>query len=271
VRGPGESQLETDRRLVRERIKILKGRLGDVAQAREVQRQARRGVYRAALVGYTNAGKSSILRALANDDQVFVEDRLFATLDPLTREIPLDDKHTVLVTDTVGFIRKLPHHLVASFRATLQEVRDADVIVHVIDASHPMWEEQRVVVDDVLHELAVHDRLRIHAFNKMDALEPAFVDALRERVTNLLPNSVFVSALAPGGLAPLSQALLDASLSTRPVLQLRVPIGDGRLLALVYRESEVLERRTEAGSHVLWVRAEDGVAGRLVSQGVTIE
>ena len=271
VRGPGESQLETDRRLVRERIKILKDRLDDVAQSREVQRQGRRGVYRAALVGYTNAGKSSILRALANDDQVFVEDRLFATLDPLTREVPLDDRHTVLATDTVGFIRKLPHHLVASFRATLQEVRDADVIVHVIDASHPMWEEQRVVVDDVLHDLAVHDRPTIHAFNKMDALEPPFADALRERVTNLLPNSVFVSALAPGGLAPLTEALLKASLATRPVLQLRVPIEDGRLLALVYRESEVLDRRTEAGSHLLRVRAEEGAVGRLVSQGARVE
>ena len=150
-------------------------------------------------------------------------------------------------------------------------MRDADVIVHVIDASHPTWEEQRVIVDDVLHELGAHGRPTIHAFNKMDALEPPFADALRERVTNLLPNSVFVSALTPGGLAPLTAALLKASQATRPVVQLRVPVEDGRMLALVYRESEVLDRRTVAGSHLLRVRAEDGALGRLVSQGVTVE
>ena len=172
VRGPGETQLETDRRLVGHRIKVLKDRLVDLAQARSVQREGRRGTFRAALIGYTNAGKSSVLRGLASDDAVFIEDRLFATLDPLTREVALDDWHRVLVTDTVGFIRKLPHHLVASFRATLEEVREADVLVHVIDASHPVWEEQRVVVEDVMQELGVHDRPLITAFNKMDALSP---------------------------------------------------------------------------------------------------
>lgn len=267
VRGPGETQLETDRRLVGLRIKLLKDRLVDVAQAREVQRHGRRDAFRAALVGYTNAGKSSILRALAADDDVFVEDRLFATLDPLTREVDLDDRHTALLTDTVGFIRKLPHHLVASFRATLEEVRDADVLIHVIDASHATWEEQRVVVDDVLHDLGVHDRPVIHAFNKIDAVDADHVEPLRTRVGNLLPNSIFVSALAPDGLVPLREALLKASLSTRPVVAFRVPISDGKLLAQVYRETEVLDRRTDDGHHVLQVRAEPGAVGRLVAAG----
>jgi GTP-binding protein HflX len=263
VRGPGETQLETDRRLVGQRIKVLKDRLADVAQTREVQRQGRRGVFRAALIGYTNAGKSSVLRALAHDDQVFVEDRLFATLDPLTREVQLDEKHTALVTDTVGFIRKLPHHLVASFRATLEEVRDADVLVHVIDASHPTWEEQRVVVDEVLQDLGILDRPVLHAMNKMDALDPLDAEALRERVSNLLPNSVFVSALAPDGLAPLRAALLEATFASRPVIEVRIPLEDGRRLALAYREGEVLDRREEDGMHVLKVRADVGAAARL--------
>lgn len=267
VRGPGETQLETDRRLVNQRIKVIKDRLRDVAQAREVQRQGRRTVFRAALVGYTNAGKSSILRAMAGDDDVFVEDRLFATLDPLTRDIALDDRHKVLLTDTVGFIRKLPHHLVASFRATLEEVREADVLVHVIDASHPTWEEQRVVVDGVLEELGVHDRPVVHAFNKMDRLEPADADAMRARINELLPNSVFVSALSASGLDPLKDALLKAVLLSRPIVELRVPVADGRLLAQVYREGEVLSRETDDGMLVLRVRAESGAIGRLVAGG----
>ena len=268
VRGPGETQLETDRRLVGHRIKLLKDRLADVARARDVQRQGRRGTFRAALVGYTNAGKSSVLRALAGDQSVFVEDRLFATLDALTREVALDDRHRILLTDTVGFIRKLPHHLVASFRATLEEVREADVLVHVIDASHPAWEEHRVVVDNVLHELGVHDRPVVHAFNKMDAMEPEMAGALRERVGNLLPGSVFVSALEQDGLSTLKDSLLSAVLASRPVVELRVPISDGRLLAEVYREAEVLDRRSDNGALVLRVRAEPEAVGRLRARGV---
>jgi GTP-binding protein HflX len=245
---------------------VLKERLEDVTRARDVQRQGRKGTFRAALVGYTNAGKSSILRALATDREIFVEDRLFATLDPLTREISVDDRHKVLLTDTVGFIRKLPHHLVASFRATLEEVREADVLVHVIDASHPAWEEHRVVVDDVLHDLDVGQRPVLHAFNKMDALAPPMAEALRERVTNLLPHSIFVSALTPGGLDPLKASLLDAVLASRPESELRVPIGDGRLLAMVYREAEVLDRRAEDGVLVLRVRADEEALGRLKSK-----
>ncbi|MEJ2540325.1 MAG: GTPase HflX, partial [Gemmatimonadota bacterium] len=140
LRGPGETQLETDRRLIGNRIADLKRKLRDVAAAREVQRQSRQGSFRAALVGYTNAGKSSLLKALSGAD-VFVEDRLFATLDSTTRSVELENGLEALLTDTVGFIRKLPHHLVASFRSTLEEAREADVLLHVVDASHPDREE----------------------------------------------------------------------------------------------------------------------------------
>jgi GTP-binding protein HflX len=199
-----------------------------------------------------------VLRGLTDDTNVFVEDRLFATLDPLSREVKLDERNSAVVTDTVGFIRKLPHHLVASFRATLEEVLEADVLVHVIDASHPTWEEQRVVVDDVLHDLGVHSIPVIHAFNKIDRLESdgdgTTAAALRERIENLLPNSVFVSAVAPGGLEPLRRALLAASLASRRTFEVRVPLEDGRRLAEVYREGDVLERKLEDGAHVLTVR-----------------
>jgi len=139
MRGPGETQLETDRRLINHRIKLLKERLRDVQKGRVVQRQSRQREFKASLVGYTNAGKSSILAGLTGSKDVFIEDRLFATLDPLTREVDVGEAK-VLVTDTVGFIRKLPHHLVASFRATLEETAEADLLLHVIDASQPTWE-----------------------------------------------------------------------------------------------------------------------------------
>src|SRR5207245_2305484 len=146
LRGPGETQLETDRRAIRRKISVLKRRLEDVAHHRANQRLGRRECPSAALVGYTNAGKSSILRALTGDD-IFVEDRLFATLDTLTRELDVGEGYRFRLSDTVGFIRKLPHHLVASFRATLEEARAADLLLHVIDAAAPNWEEQMEVVD----------------------------------------------------------------------------------------------------------------------------
>ena len=306
VRGPGETQLETDRRLVGQRIALLKERLREVETSRAEQRKGRKGAFRAALVGYTNAGKSSILRAMAGGD-VFVEDRLFATLDPLTREVRLagtgkggvtgdgrrmagdgtegvdqrvtggaeqrtgeqrpgeqpsgeratGDAHaaSVLLTDTVGFIRKLPHHLVASFRATLDEVREADLLLHVIDASNPAWEEQRPVVDGVLDDLGVHDKAVLHVFNKTDRMPAAEVDALRERMTRLLPHSVFVSAKVEGGMEPLRAAMLEATRRDRPVVEVRLSPADGRRLAELHRHGEVLDTRHDDETGQLVVRA----------------
>ena len=270
VRGPGETQLETDRRLINHRIKVLKERLAAVQRQRETQRQSRRGQFRASLVGYTNAGKSSILRALAHSPEVFVEDRLFATLDPLTREVELGDGNSVLVTDTVGFIRKLPHHLVASFRATLEEAREADLLLHVLDAAHPLWEEQRMVVNQVLGELEAADRPMLYVFNQIDRLDDASLLALQERAANLLPNSVFVSAVAPDGLEPLRRGLLAAVRAQRPVLRIRVPASDGRLLAEVHRSAEVLDQRMDGEVVVLDARADEALAGRLRQAGAEV-
>jgi GTPase len=270
MRGPGETQLETDRRLINGRIRLLRERLTDVQRSREVQRQGRREAFRASLVGYTNAGKSSVLRALSGAQEVFVEDRLFATLDPLTREVDLGENSQLLLTDTVGFIRKLPHHLVASFRATLEEVRDADILLHVIDASHPTWEEQREVVDGVLNELGVSDTPVIHVFNKIDALEPDSLTALRERIGNLLPDSIFASATTPDGIEPLRRTLLARARDLRQVVTIRLPSADGRLLAELYRGGEVLNQATDADTLVLTARVSATLAGRMRAGGAEV-
>ena len=269
MRGPGETQLETDRRLINHRIKVLKERLVDVQRSREVQR-GRRPVFRAALVGYTNAGKSSILRGMSGARDIFVEDRLFATLDPLTREIALDEHYRALLTDTVGFIRKLPHDLVASFRATLEEVVEADLLLHVIDVSHPTWEEQRVVVDQVLADIGARERPLQYVFNKVDRLEPETLLAVQERVHNLLPDALFVSAATPDGLEPLRRALLARLKQQRPLVEVRVPAADGRLLAELHREGEVLDQHAEDGVVVVRARLDDILAGRLRRAGADV-
>src|SRR2546429_611901 len=178
LRGPGETQLETDRRVIRRKISMLKKRLKDVAEHRANQRQGRRQVPTAALVGYTNAGKSSLLKALSGAD-VFIEDRLFATLDTLAREVDVAEGYRFRVTDTVGFIRKLPHHLVASFRATIEEAQEADLILHVIDASEVGWEEHVEVVENEMRNAecemrnvtaGVERKRTIYVFNKADLL-----------------------------------------------------------------------------------------------------
>ncbi|MDQ3080792.1 MAG: GTPase HflX [Gemmatimonadota bacterium] len=270
VRGPGETQLETDRRLINNRIRILKQRLAEVEKSREVQRSSRRGQFRASLVGYTNAGKSSVLRSLSNSPNIFVEDRLFATLDPLTREVHLAENTTVLLTDTVGFIRKLPHHLIASFRATLEEVADADLLLHVIDASHPRWEDQRKVVDQVLDELGATDTSTLYVFNKTDLIPHEGLVALEERISRLVPGSVFVSATRAGGVEPLRRALLKHARIRRPLSEIRLPLSDGKLLAEIHREAEVLEQRHEGAELVLTARLDDSLAGKLRRAGAAV-
>ncbi|MEO7454927.1 MAG: GTPase HflX [Gemmatimonadaceae bacterium] len=270
VRGPGETQLETDRRLINHRIKLLKERLAHVQQNRAVQRQSRAGAFKASLVGYTNAGKSSILRGMTGAADIHVEDRLFATLDPLTREVDLGENAHVLLTDTVGFIRKLPHHLVASFRATLEETRDADLLLHVVDASHTLWEEQRQVVDQVLMELGLTEQQVLLVFNKMDLLSEEDALALQERVVALVPNAVFVSTEAEHGLDPLGRALRHAMRARRPVAEVWLQPSDGKLLAEIHQHGEVLDQRTEGEQMVIRARLPEKLRGRLEQAGATV-
>ncbi len=270
VRGPGETQLETDRRLINNRIKLLKSRLGEVQKSREVQRSSRKDQFRASLVGYTNAGKSSVLRALSGERSIFVEDRLFATLDPLTREIHLAENTTVLLTDTVGFIRKLPHNLVASFRATLEEVAEADLLLHVIDASHPGWEEQRTVVNQVLSELGAKDTPTLYVFNKIDVIPDEDLIALETRIQNLVPGAVFVSTVTPDGLEPLRRSLLVQARMRTPLSEIRLSISDGKMLAEIHREAEVIEQRHDGDEIVILARLGDSLAGRLRRAGAGV-
>jgi len=293
LRGPGETQLETDRRVIRRKISVLRRRLQGLVEHRANQRLGRAGrsVPSAALIGYTNAGKSSLLRALAGGD-VFVEDRLFATLDTLSREVDLGGGYRYRLSDTVGFIRKLPHHLVASFRATLEEVRDADVLLHVIDASHAAWEEQAEVVDRVLADLALgserngrlsrngddshpRDRKRaIYVFNKADLLSDpdAFLARVRERYPHaLLTEAAPFRADGAIGVEGLRHVLRASAQALRPVARVRVPVGDGRLLAELHRDTEVLEQHQGEDAVLVTARLEARLLGRLRREGVGVE
>jgi len=206
TRGPGETQLEVDRRRVRERIAVLREQLRRVERERETQRARRRRLFRAAIVGYTNAGKSTLFNALTRSD-VLVEDRLFATLDATTRQMVSPERVTALVTDTVGFIRKLPHHLVASFHNTLVEAIEADLLLHVVDGADPAFRRQMTAVDDVLAGIMEQPRPTVLVFNKADLLDDAMHAALRLE----FPDAFLVSAQSGEGLDPLRRAIWDAA------------------------------------------------------------
>ncbi|MDQ7800090.1 MAG: GTPase HflX [Armatimonadota bacterium] len=249
TRGPGETQLETDRRRVRRRVDELRGRIEEVARARRTQRRARQQaeVPVVALVGYTNAGKSTLLNALSGA-QVFVEDKLFATLDPTARRARLPDGRPVVLVDTVGFLRKLPTQLVAAFRATLEEVTEADALVHVLDVSHPAWERQRRAVEELLEELGADGKPTVLALNKTDRL-PA------DRVAELVARTggVPISALRRTGLEELLARVAQA-LPGWPRTRLRIPYAQAGLLAELRRGGRVL--REEYHPDAVHVEAE---------------
>ena len=268
LRGPGETQLETDRRIIRRKIQGLKAKLKDVEKHRENIRSGRDPMLSVALVGYTNAGKSSILRGLSGQHEIVVEDRLFATLDTLTREVELGESQRARVTDTVGFIRKLPHHLVASFRATLEEARAADVLLHVVDASHPDWEGQLRVVEKVLSELGLADRPVLLVFNKIDAVTDA--TGFTRRVRELHPTAVITSTMRTDGLAPLKERLRELDRAGRVAVKVRVPLAEGARLAELYREGEVLSRDEVGGCYEVMVRLEPSKLERLRRGGMEV-
>jgi GTP-binding protein HflX len=268
LRGPGETQLETDRRIIRQRIQGLKSKLKGVERHRENLRAGRDPMLSVALVGYTNAGKSSILRALSGQHEIVVEDRLFATLDTLTREVELGEGQRARMTDTVGFIRKLPHHLVASFRATLEEVRDADTLIHVVDSSHPDWEGQMHVVERVLAELDLADRPILPVFNKIDAVPDQA--GFAARVRELYPGAITTTTQRTDGVSSLKAVLRDLERGGRPTVRVRLPVSDGARLAALYREGEVLSREDHESQYDVVVRLDAWQVDRLRSQGVDV-
>src|SRR5213594_2416040 len=241
TRGPGETQLESDRRVIRRRVMKIQRELEGVRMHRRLQRQGRRraGIPVVALVGYTNAGKTTLLNRLAGS-QLTAADQLFVTLDPAARLVEPEGGRRFVLTDTVGFIRKLPHELVAAFRATLEELADADVLLHVVDASHPAIDDHMKAVDDLLGELGVADRPTILALNKVDRLEtdPAVLAARRDAIA--------VSAADGTGIGSLLAAI-ERALPPVGNLTLRIPHGEGASLALCYERGRVLSRRDTPG------------------------
>lgn len=239
TRGPGETQLEVDRRRVQERIARLERELEAVRKTRAVQRQGRKRHQWpvAAVVGYTNAGKSTLLNLLTGADLV-AADQLFATLDPTTRSFTLPNKQRVLLTDTVGFLRKLPHTLIESFKATLEEVHEADLLIHVADLSHPRIDEQMEAVDSVIKELDAYGKQTLIVFNKIDNLtdrDP--VKAYLQR----FPGSVAISARTGEGVADLVQALESALSAWRLRSRFQIPANESALVAEIHRVGHVLE------------------------------
>ncbi len=262
TRGPGEQKLETDRRRIRDRIRKIKNDIEQIRRRRQVQRKARREVplASAALVGYTNAGKSTLFNALTRA-QVLTSSRMFATLDPTVRAIELPSGRRALLSDTVGFIRDLPPGLIAAFRATLEEAEEAALVLHVTDISSPHHAEQDAEVVKVLEELGLADRPRLHVCNKLDLLTPVQREALEAANGN---GTVLVSALRGTGLDELLRRI-DAALPSDGLvrLQLRLPLNDGRTLALVHARGRVL--RSEVRDSHIWVDAEvpESLARRL--------
>ena len=243
TRGPGETQLEVDRRRVQERIARLERELEGVRRVRSVQRQGRKRHQWpvAAVVGYTNAGKSTLLNLLTGA-ALIAEDRLFATLDPTTRSLTLPNKQRLLLTDTVGFLRKLPHTLIESFKATLEEVSQADLLIHVVDLSHPRVEEHIEAVDNVTKELGAYGKQTLIVFNKIDAVESEeLIEVYRRRFLH----SVAISARTGVGVSALVQALEDELESWRLRSRFRVPMKEAGLIAEVHRVGHVLELHYE--------------------------
>jgi GTP-binding protein HflX len=247
TRGVGETQLESDRRVIRRRIAALRERLEEVERERAVQRKRRMQLPGVAVVGYTNAGKSTLFERLTRNSTL-VEDRLFATLDPRTRRAEIGDGLVVTVVDTVGFIRKLPHHLVASFRATLAEAALAQVVVHMVDASHPDWPDHLKVGEDVLTSLGVEPKRCVVALNKIDRVDGQPPVAPRDR------DVVVVSALTGKGVDELRARLRSAVLSQPGIEVLRFPAAGGAELERALKEETVVARRFAPSGIELVVR-----------------
>lgn len=236
TKGPGETQIETDRRLIGQRISWLKDRLGKIDQQRTTQRKGRQQYTRVSLVGYTNAGKSTLMNALA-ETSVLAENRLFATLDSTTRLVQVAPNKEILLSDTVGFIRKLPHRLVESFKSTLDEVRESDVLLHVVDATHPRYEDHIEVVQKTLLEIGAPDKKTLMVFNKVDALEErGLLDALREAY----PGAVFTSALRGIGLDRLKERLVEVAEEDYVDRVVYLPVGEGKTVHHVRSVADVI-------------------------------
>ena len=236
--GMGETQIEIDRRLIRTRISKLKKELEKIDQERTVQSKGRQTYFRAALVGYTNAGKSTIMNALSGAD-VFVEDQLFATLDTTIRQVDINDSHQVLLSDTVGFVRKLPHDLVASFRSTLKEVVDADLLLVVLDASSPYVSDHYKTIKNVLDEIDAGDKRSLIVLNKIDLVEDM---KILDQLKQTFPEAVMISALDKLRLDELLKSIESIMNEDFQTVDVDIPFANGKIISEIQDDMDVLDR-----------------------------
>ena len=266
TRGPGETQLEVDRRRVRERIASLKKQLSKVEKERRVQRKSREDVFAVAIVGYTNAGKSTLFRALTEADTL-IEDRLFATLDAKARRLHGRKVPPVVVTDTVGFIRKLPHHLVTSFRATLEEVLNAGLLVHVVDSSSPHAGDQIRVVEEVLTEIGAGGKRTVLALNKTDVADPDAVRGLKQRH----PGAVEISALTGENTDALVDRIVETSRSDKVLATVEIPLTEDGLIAYLRGSCEFAQEKVLSDRVRIRLWAGKKELGRLSRKGLPVK
>ncbi len=274
LRGPGETQLETDRRLIAKRIRTLRGRLDKLARQRDTGRHVRREVPvpTVALVGYTNAGKSTLFNCLTGSD-TYVADQLFATLDPTVRRVKLSGLGDVVLADTVGFVRQLPHELIAAFRSTLQEARDADLLLHVVDASDPLRSERIAQVREVLSGIGAGEIRELTVFNKIDLLEGAAAEG--PRVTagpDGLPAQAWVSSVTGAGIEDLRQAIVQAVRPNQIRRTLHLDMPAAAVRSDLYRRNAVrAERQCDDGSWELDVELDSSEMAKVLgSRGVDL-
>jgi len=259
-KGEGEKQIEIDRQILKDEIVKIKRELNEVKGIREVQRRDRKrnAIPTFALVGYTNAGKSTLLNALTGSD-VYVENKLFATLDTTTRRMSLPNNQEVLAIDTVGFIRKLPHLLVAAFKSTLEESLEADILLHVVDISHPMAEEQILTTEKVLKELGAEGRPSLYVFNKVDALE----DQKKLQLLKIqFPKHVIVSALTKEGFDDLYAFMEQEIKALREYVTFRIPQSDFKVVAELIRLGTLLKQEYEENDVILHIELPRAVSGK---------
>ncbi|MGD1007269.1 MAG: GTPase HflX [Ignavibacteriaceae bacterium] len=251
TKGPGETQIETDRRIIRDRISLLKEKLEKIESQRVTQSRGRKDYTRVSLVGYTNAGKSTLFNLLTSSN-VFAEDKLFATLDPTTRAFGIDNGEKLLLSDTVGFIRKLPHHLVASFKSTLNEVRDADIILHVIDFSHPYYEDHIMVVDRTLKELGCNNKNIIRVFNKIDLV----ADKTKiQYIRNKYDKSVIISAQRGINISGLREKIIGELEASFVEEKIALDLSDSKKAASIHSLAKVLSTKYDNQSMFITYRA----------------
>ena len=237
----GETQIEVDRRLIRTRISKLKKELKKIEKERGTQSLKRKSEYRVSLVGYTNAGKSTLFKALTGAE-VYIKDQLFATLDTTIRKLKIDSSHTVLLSDTVGFIRKLPHNLVASFRSTLKEVLEADLIVVVLDASSIEIEDHLKIINKVLTEMGADGVPILHVLNKVDKISDR---RKMEKIKRSVPNSVIISAKQHLMISDLKKKLVEKMELNFQTVELQIPCQAGKIISNAQKGVQVLERSFE--------------------------